>query len=160
MLGSAFAPRVTALSEQVQKENPTRQIRPIQFHTLPIGSMFTAWIDKGGIGFENLPHPPGVKGMAHFKIVAPPILAPYSPEEHIQLYKACSRLAKKLNPGLIVLDPYVSPAHDMCRMGNWKYAVLNPCTLVPALAPKQPWLAGFWKYPAYVGSLSICVLHS
>lgn len=149
-----FEPRVIALSEQVQNENPDIPIRPIIFHTLPTGSMFDVWLKHGGRGFANIPHPPGLNSVGWFREVAPPIIAPWDREEHIELFEACAELAKKIKPGFILLDPHVAPAHDMCRTLNWKHAILSPCTLAGGIIPEQPWLSGFWKYPAFVHLLS------
>ncbi|KAI0458272.1 hypothetical protein F5B21DRAFT_460430 [Xylaria acuta] len=37
----------------------------------------------------------------------------------------------------------------MARKLKRKYAVLSPCTLAEGLISEQPWLAAYWKYPAF-----------
>ncbi|KAJ8120421.1 hypothetical protein O1611_g10370 [Lasiodiplodia mahajangana] len=37
----------------------------------------------------------------------------------------------------------------MARSLKRKYAVLSPCTLAEGLIAEQPWLAAYWKYPAF-----------
>ncbi|RDW56481.1 glycosyltransferase family 1 protein [Coleophoma crateriformis] len=143
----AFQPRVAALSEKVQKEKPEIEIRPIQFHVLPLSPMFDLWVQNGG-SRSIIPHPPGKKGITRLKKLVTELFGVWNPTEYIMLFETCRTLVDEVNPGLIVLDPVFPPAHDLCRTLGLNYAVLSPCTLVPGLNPEQPWLAGFWKYPA------------
>jgi hypothetical protein len=148
---SQLESRTSALSERVQAENPGVSIRPITFHALPLYSMFDSWMKNNKNGNKaDLPHPPGLNGAARLKILAPQVLAAWEPEEHIALYEWCGELTGKVNPSLVVLDPFLGPAHDTCRKLKLNHAILSPCTLASGLIPEEPWLAGFWKYPGYV----------
>jgi hypothetical protein len=146
---AALEPRVAALSEKVGREMPDITLQPVQFHTLPFSPMFSMW-EKNGGSMASIPHPPGRKGMARLQPLVAELFGVWGPKEYVELCEACENLAKKLQPGLIILDPVFPPAHDMCRKLNWNHAVLTPCTLASGLIPGQPWLAGIWKYPRFV----------
>jgi hypothetical protein len=83
-------------------------------------------------------------------MITPQVLASWEPEEHIEIFEWCGELVGKVKPSLVVLDPFLAPAHDACRELKLNHAILSPCTLAAGLIPEQPWLAVFWKYPGYV----------
>jgi 2-acylglycerol O-acyltransferase 1 len=143
--------RARALSEAVQAEKSGVPIHSITFHSLPGQSVMGTWLKNAPkSAAADLPHPPGIKGAARIRALAPQILACWEPDEHIELYEWCCDLTRKLGPSLVVLDPFLAPAHDTCRKLKLNHAVLSPCTLASGLIPEEPWLAVFWKYPAYV----------
>ncbi|CZT13516.1 uncharacterized protein RAG0_17009 [Rhynchosporium agropyri] len=56
-------------------------------------------------------------------------------------------LATNLQPAVLIVDPLLSPAHDILNDSSWKYAILGLCSVTPSLFPGEAWLAAFWKYP-------------
>ncbi|XMA12785.1 hypothetical protein WAI453_005576 [Rhynchosporium graminicola] len=48
---------------------------------------------------------------------------------------------------VLIVDPLLSPAHDILNDSSWKYAILGLCSVTPSLFPGEAWLAAFWKYP-------------
>jgi hypothetical protein len=76
--------------------------------------------------------------------------APYTVDEHIALYRAIAQLVDDIDPSLIVLDNTLIPAMDFARNSDRLVASICPNWLLDVIADAQPWLAMFWKYPAYV----------
>jgi hypothetical protein len=122
----------------------------IKFHPIPGLGMMDASCKNYNVSKDSIPHKPGYAGGARLRELAPQVLACWTPKEHLATVDWFEDLAMTLKPALVVVDPFLSAAHDMVRKANWKYAVLSPCSLAAALIPEQPYLAAFWKYPRYV----------
>jgi hypothetical protein len=148
----ALKPRILQLQDRIRQENPTKTFSPITFHNLPGLSMFESWLNETGYTKSRMCHAPGTKGAAHFRTLISGLLHAWNPDDYIALYDWCADFAVTLDPAVIVLDPFVPAAHDMCRTVPRNYVVLSPCTLAAGIIPEQPQLAGFWKYPAFVFS--------
>ncbi|KAL2064290.1 hypothetical protein VTL71DRAFT_4784 [Oculimacula yallundae] len=144
---TALEPRVLRLSRQLFGPEAENETKRITFHSIPGLSMFDSAMKNFGQGRHTLQHKPGYAGTKHVREMTPQMLAAWTPEEHIRLVDWFKDLATTLKPTIVVLDPILSPAHDMIRGSNWKYAVLSPISLVSSLSLVEPWLAGFWKYP-------------
>jgi hypothetical protein len=143
-------PRLESLFQKVQNENPSQSISPIKFHNLSLFPGFNAWLkNRKGRKKADVPHPPGRHGADRIAQLTVKALATWEPEQHLSLFEWSADLTRHLDPALVVLDPFLIPIHDMARNLKRKYAVLSPCTLADGLIPEQPWLAAFWKYPAY-----------
>ena len=143
----ALAPRVTELNGRLLGSASTTNPGQVTFHTIPGNGMFDAVLENFGRTRDNMPHKPGYAGTAFFRTLAAEMLAPWLPDQHLQLVDWFEDLVRKLDAALIVLDPLLAPAHDMARKLHWSHAILSPCSLMAPLIPNQPWLAGFWKYP-------------
>ncbi|KAH7313135.1 hypothetical protein BKA65DRAFT_542660 [Rhexocercosporidium sp. MPI-PUGE-AT-0058] len=144
---AALEPRVLHLNNQLLDSGAVNKTRSITFHAIPGLAMFDSALKKFNQGRDTLPHKPGYAGASRLREMAPQMLAPWNPEEHIRLVRWFKALATKLQPAVLVIDPFLSPAHDMVRGSTWKYAVRSTCSLIMGLIPAEPWLAVFWKYP-------------
>lgn len=142
-------PRVYQLHRQVFGLDETTRLT---FHAIPGLGMFDSAFKNFNQPRDTLPHKPGFAGAMRLRELAPQMLAPWNKEEHIAMVDWFKELATTLQPAIVIIDPFLSPAHDMVRGSSWKYAVLSPCSLVAGLVPVEPWLAGFWKYPWQVKS--------
>lgn len=149
---AALKPRILQLQDRIHQENPTQTVSPIIFHNLPGLSMFESWLNETGYTKSRMSHAPGTRGAAHLRTLISGLLHAWNPDDYIALYNWCADFAATLDPAVIVLDPFVPAAHDMCRTVPRNYVVLSPCTLAAGIIPEQPLLAGFWKYPAFVFS--------
>lgn len=146
----ALNKRVHELHAQVQAQNSDVKITPLTTHLLPHLSMVDSWQSHFHQQRISLSHVPASKSMTRFSELIPQMLVPWDAEEHIDIYRACMDIASSVNPAWIVLDPFVSPAHDMARTEKWadKHCVMNPMSLGGHVAMQQPWLKGWWQYPA------------
>ena len=137
----------------VRDENPSRNIPAIQFHNLALFPKFGEFLERNkGRRKADVPHPPGRLGAERIELLTTKSLAVWEPDEYLSLFDWAAELTQKVNPALVVLDPFLIPMHDMARCWKIKYAVLSPCTLADGLIPIQPFFASLWKYPAYVSS--------
>jgi 2-acylglycerol O-acyltransferase 1 len=144
----ALKPRIIQLQDRICQENPTKTVSPITFHNLPGLSMFESWLNETGYTKSRMCHAPGIRGAAHLRTLLSGLLHAWNPNDYIALYDWCADFAATLDPAVIVLDPFVPAAHDMCRTVPRNYVVLSPCTLAAGIIPEQPRLAWVWKYPA------------
>jgi hypothetical protein len=142
--------RIQALTRQQSERKPVLEKNQIKFHAIPGLSMLDATLKNHNVSKDSIPHKPGFAGGARFRELAPQVLACWTPEEHLAMVDWFEELAMTLKPALVVVDPFLSPAHDMVKKTNWKHVVLSPCSLAAALIPQQPNFAAFWKYPRYV----------
>ncbi|KAI0196451.1 hypothetical protein F4808DRAFT_305281 [Astrocystis sublimbata] len=143
-------PRLEKLSQQAQDENPSESIPPITYHNLASFPGFIEFAKKNGNRKKaDIPHPPGSRGAERISMLAVRFLSAWGPEAHLALLNWAADLTKELDPALVVVDPHLVPIHDMARKLKRKYAVLSPCTLAEGLLSEQPWLAAYWKYPAF-----------
>jgi hypothetical protein len=142
--------RIQALTSQRLEPKAKPGKNQIKFHPIPGVGMLDATFKNYTISIDSIPHKPGYAGGTRFRELAPKVLACWTPEEHVAMVDWFGDLAMTLKPDLVVVDPFLSPAHDMVKKLNWKYAVLSPCSLAAALIPEQPRLAVLWKYPWYV----------
>lgn len=83
-----------------------------------------------------------------YKAVLAKMVAPWTGDEYMEIYKCCVRLMESIGPQVVVLDPLFTPAVDACRTVGMKYVALSPNTFKEHVA--QPRLANLWKYPMYV----------
>ncbi|KAI0401914.1 hypothetical protein F4802DRAFT_618296 [Xylaria palmicola] len=143
-------PRLESLSQRVQDENPSQSVTPIVFHDLAAFPGFIEFAKKNANRRKaDVPHPPGRLGAERIALLAVRFLSAWGPEAHLALLGWAADLTRDLDPGLVAVDPHLVPVHDMARGLKRKYAVLSPCTLAEGLISEQPWLAAYWKYPAF-----------
>ncbi|KAI8954681.1 hypothetical protein F4801DRAFT_532616 [Xylaria longipes] len=143
-------PRLESLWQKVQDENPSESIAPITFHNLASFPGFLEFAKKNANRRKaDVPHPPGRRGAERIALLTVRFLSAWGTEAHLALLGWAADLTKQLDPALVVVDPHLVPVHDMARSLKRKYAVLSPCTLAEGLISEQPWLAAYWKYPAF-----------
>lgn len=142
--------RIQALIRQQPESTTLSRENQVKFHAAPGLPMVDTSFKNHNVTKDSIPHKPGYAGGARLRELTPQVLCCWTAEEHLAMVDWYEDLATKLKPALVVVDPFLSPAHDMVRKMNWKYVVLSPCSLAAALIPEQPHLALFWKYPGYV----------
>lgn len=152
---AALEPRVVHLRRQFCGSVESKETERITFHTIPGTGMLDSVLKNFNQRRDTLPHKPGYAGATRLRELAPQMLAPWNPEEHIRMVTWFKELATTLQPAVLILDPILSPAHDMVRGSSWKYVILSPCSLASGLYLTEPWLAFFWKYPWQVKSVPI-----
>ncbi|KAK8849240.1 glycosyltransferase family 1 protein [Apiospora arundinis] len=143
-------PRLDNLVQKVKDENPSQPISPIAFHNLAQFPGFATWAAAGKDRKKaDVPHPPGRNGAVRVALLTLKALAIMEPEQYLSLFDWSANLTRQLNPALVVIDPILLPVHDMVRTLKRRYAVLHPWNVADGLIPQQPWLAAWWKYPAF-----------
>ncbi|KAK6850362.1 hypothetical protein PG995_014195 [Apiospora arundinis] len=143
-------PRLDNLVQKVKDENPSQPISPIVFHNLAQFPGFATWAAAGKDRKKaDVPHPPGRNGVVRVALLTLKALAIMEPEQYLSLFDWSANLTRQLNPALVVIDPILLPVHDMVRTLKRRYAVLHPWNVADGLIPQQPWLAAWWKYPAF-----------
>ena len=68
--------------------------------------------------------------------------------EYLRVYESCKRIIEGIRPDLVVLDAIFNPGLDACFMLNQKFLLSSPNAPLDATRALQPWLKGFWYYPA------------
>ncbi|GKT44281.1 glycosyltransferase sdnJ [Colletotrichum spaethianum] len=135
-------PKIERISAYARKLTP--QSRGAVFHELPPPNFF----DAAGRTSLSVMQPPGLEG---FKAMSEDLLlfvSPWTVEDHVKIHDAVRDLIRDIDPALVVLDMLLRPGMDATRIDNRLHAVLSPNVLVDAFGIEQPWLSGFWKYPA------------
>lgn len=124
----------------------TRQAKKIHFHQLPGPDVGAAAVLAGKLS-TDMPHAPGSRGWSTGKAYMTAFLAPWSAEDHYDIYARIMEILKEVDPAVAVLDTMLAPAFDAVRTTNRRHVILSP-NHAAQLAYKQPWMKGFWKYPA------------
>ncbi|TEA20489.1 Glycosyltransferase sdnJ [Colletotrichum sidae] len=124
----------------------TPQARPAIFHTLPdsIPTMSEASLRPP----LELMAPPGIAGLETLTSDMQNLMAPWTAEDHLALVGGLKTLIADVDPAVVVLDMFLRPALDATRNMNRLHAILTPNVLADCFSGFQPWLKGFWKYPA------------
>jgi hypothetical protein len=68
----------------------------------------------------------------------------------MRVYESCKKVIEEIRPDLAILDAIFNPGLDACFMLNQKFILNSPNAPLDATRTLQPWLKGFWYYPAYV----------
>jgi len=69
---------------------------------------------------------------------------------YMQVYDRIVKLIEELDPAMVVVDGLLSPGIDACHSLNRRHVLNSPNTATDAGRMQQPWLKGFWYYPAFV----------
>jgi len=121
--------------------------KDITFHPLT-GLGYVDAIFKVAGGQTNLTHRPGLEAGGHFAKSIGSFIAPWPVEEYWTLYESCYRLIDELDPAVIIIDTFFSPAIDAVRDQRRLHALITPNILSDLLPAEQPAWTLFWKYPA------------
>jgi hypothetical protein len=95
-----------------------------------------------------LTHRPGLDAGNFFAKSIGSFIAPWPAEEYWTLYESCYRLIDEVDPALIIIDTFFSPAIDAVRDQRRLHALITPNILSDLLPAEQPAWTLFWKYPA------------
>lgn len=71
----------------------------------------------------------------------------------MRVYKSCKKVIEEIQPDLVILDAIFNPGLDACFTLGQKFVLNTPNALMDVTRVDQPWLKGFWYYPAYVHPL-------
>lgn len=141
--------RIEELIDQVRRDNPAKNISSIQFHDLADAPGIAALLKaRGKKNKADVPHPPGRLGAERIELLTARALTAWEPEQHLSMVTWAGELIRQIDPALVVVDPFLIPAHDAARHVKAKYAVLSPCSLGEGLIPQQSTLAQWTTYPA------------
>jgi len=66
----------------------------------------------------------------------------------MRIYESCKKVIEEIQPDLVVLDLAFNPGVDACLTLDQKFVLSSPNTLLDVTRSCQPWLKGFWHYPA------------
>ena len=85
----------------------------------------------------TITHPPGLSAGDHFAKYMSFYVAPWPAEEYWTLYESCHRLIKEVDPALIIIDTFFSPAIDAARNERRLHALITPNILSDMLDRKS-----------------------
>ncbi|KAF5374555.1 hypothetical protein D9757_010159 [Collybiopsis confluens] len=118
----------------------------IIFHTVPglnYEDALTRFVD-----FKQLCTPPGVNGALQSYAVVPHAISPWTVEEYHQQMISLENIVEAVNPDGVAIDSLWNTALDVSKKLGLKRVILSPNSPKDFIGMKQPWLGGFWKYPA------------
>lgn len=139
----------------------------IKFHPLD-GMTMIDTLPLRGMTEEGIKHPPVTKSWDLYDRLLVPALviwnckgsSPYVslliinrrglPPEYMRVYESCKAVIEKVHPDLVILDSIFNPGLDACYVLNQKFVLNSPNTPLDITRTLQPWLKGFWYYPACV----------
>ncbi|KAJ4251887.1 hypothetical protein NW762_011184 [Fusarium torreyae] len=145
----ASFPKIKGKLERIAQfaRKKTPQAQDIIFHQLK-GVGYGDTILKSGKSLDNIPHPPGSSGIAHLCKDMQTWIAPWSAEDHFDLYEQLGELVDKIDPAVVVIDTLFRPGLDATRDKNRQHIVITPNQVVDNFIGDQPHGSMFWKYPA------------
>lgn len=122
------------------------------FHLVPGPSAQEGLLAKGEfIG----PFPPGLSGAIDcYRVTLPAMATTWDGPEYMIGYNSCLDIMKSVNPDLIVCDPLMSQGLEACNTLSRDCVVLSPNTFREIMAKQQPIVPTFFRYPAFVQTLS------
>ncbi|KAK7448563.1 hypothetical protein CaCOL14_011792 [Colletotrichum acutatum] len=143
---SKIKPKIDRVTGYARRKTP--QTRSVVFHELP-GPNF--WEASGRNSSLSWMQPPGVAGLAGLNEDMAQFISPWSGEDHLLIYESIRDHIRDIDPAIVVLDMFHRPGMDATRGDGRLHAILSPNVLADCFAGDQPWLKGFWKFPA-IGS--------
>ncbi|KAH6975659.1 hypothetical protein EDB80DRAFT_727887 [Ilyonectria destructans] len=134
----------------------TAGAQDVIFHELKSPSYGDA-IAAAGKTILNIPHPPGVAGIAHLCRDMLIWISPWTVEDHMAVYEELTGIIHEVDPAVVVLDTLFRPAIDATRDNNRHHAIITPNTVIDNFLADQPHGSMFWKYPAVASGFSFPV---
>ncbi|RSL61361.1 hypothetical protein CEP51_013641 [Fusarium floridanum] len=131
--------------DRVSAEHPNS--KPVIWHELPgpgIMETYTRYFEAVS-GIINVP---GLKGIERFVKDVQTVVAPWTVEEHWRLYETTFDVIKEVDPAVVILDRLFKPGIEATQDLNYKHVVIQPNSIIDALAHKEPRGAMFWKIPS------------
>ncbi|KAF9645619.1 UDP-Glycosyltransferase/glycogen phosphorylase [Thelephora ganbajun] len=124
----------------------------IKFHSLDGSDMLHA-LPAQGLTEESVKHPPVTKSWRLYDHLLVPALTVWDGEEYMRIYKSCKKVIEEIQPDLVVLDAIFNPGLDACFTLNQRFLLNTPNTPLDVVRVLQPWLKGFWYYPALASAI-------
>lgn len=135
------APRVEEL--RLRSASSSGSGTSLTFHELPGPAMFPAAhrnVDK-----KDFPHGLGMSEVKRVAGVFWNVLSPWTEEEYDRISRAVGDLISKVDPDLVVVDPFFAPAKDALQVTKPPRRQVH---LVPNSLKDTLRTAGmFWQYP-------------
>lgn len=150
----SIASKLERISSHARATTPGAQ--PILFHGLP-GPSYVQACQDAGVEFLDTIQPPGYRGIAKMCALLQLFVAPWTGEDHLNIYRAVQDTIAEIDPAVAVLDTLFRPAIDAVRSAKRVHAVVTPNTLVENFVAEQPYLGMLWKYPALGSDLGFPV---
>jgi len=163
---ASFAPLRSSISQLnlraisfLPVSSRSARVRPATFHVLTGPSMKQALEQRHGFDASKAFRLHGLGFQAAcraYRDVLAKMVAPWSGEEYIAVYRECLNVVEKVNPDLVVVDPLFTPGLDAVRSIGERFVVLSPNTFKEHVA--QPKLGNLWKYPMYASfHMRVCM---
>ncbi|RGP72018.1 2-hydroxyacylsphingosine 1-beta-galactosyltransferase [Fusarium longipes] len=145
----ASFPKLKGKLERVSKfaQRKTPAARDIVFHQLK-SPAYAEVIVNAGRGLDDVPHPPGLAGIAHLCRDMQLWISPWSADEHLSIYEEVDTIIDEVDPAVVVVDTLFRPGLDATRDKNRQHAFITPNQAVDNFLGDQPYGSMFWKYPA------------
>ncbi|KAI1267684.1 hypothetical protein F5Y18DRAFT_378439 [Xylariaceae sp. FL1019] len=149
---AAARDKVSRVSTLGRKKTPTAQ--SIAFHEIPGPDRGQAIMKRLGCGDTLtdadacLSHAPGARGVDALANQMEYVVSSWTGEEHYAIFEQVSKIIEDVDPAVVVVDFLFRPAVDAIEYLNRLRVVMSPNALSDLFGPIQPYLAGFWKYPA------------
>ncbi|OHF03134.1 hypothetical protein CORC01_01518 [Colletotrichum orchidophilum] len=139
-------PKIERVSRYARIKTP--QAHPTIFHALP-GPNF--WAASGRNSSLSWMQPPGIAGLKGLLEDMAQFISPWTGEDHLLIHDHVRDLIRDIDPAVVVLDMFHRPGMDATRGDGRLHAILSPNVLADGFGGEQPWLSGFWRFPA-IGS--------
>ncbi|EXF84532.1 hypothetical protein CFIO01_09660 [Colletotrichum fioriniae PJ7] len=141
-------PKIKRMSVYARIKSPSS--RPAIFHQLPTPKSS----DACGFNFTpNWIRPPGIPGLKGLNDDMATFVSRWTGEDHLMIHNYVQKLIRDIDPAVVVLDMFHRPGVDATRGGNRLHAILSPNVLADVFGGAQPWLRGFWKFPAFAWAM-------
>ncbi|KAI3542384.1 hypothetical protein CABS01_15216 [Colletotrichum abscissum] len=136
-------PKIARISAHARIKSPSS--RPAIFHQLPAPKSS----DASGFNFTpNWIRPPGIQGLKGLNDDMAMFVSRWTGEDHLMIHNHVQKLIRDIDPAVVVLDMFHRPGMDATRGDNRLHAILSPNVLADVFGGAQPWLRGFWQFPA------------
>ncbi|KAJ3810208.1 hypothetical protein F5876DRAFT_42254 [Lentinula aff. lateritia] len=139
---AALEKRVTQL--QMHLRDAGYDSSDISFNLLP----GRGHIEAVGMTRLDTPHGPGVKQALHSFRYAPSMLLPWTESEYMDQLRTIEDIVHKFEPEVVVAEWFHRAGQDVCKKLGLKFFVITPNSPKDIIGFRQPWAAGFWKFPA------------
>ncbi|KXH42941.1 hypothetical protein CSIM01_01695 [Colletotrichum simmondsii] len=141
-------PKIKRVSAHARIKSPSS--RPAIFHQLPAPKSS----DASGFNFTpNWIRPPGIPGLKGLNDDMAMFVSRWTGEDHLVIHNHVQKLIRDIDPAVVVLDMFHRPGVDATRGDNRLHAILSPNVLADVFGGAQPWLRGFWQFPAFAWAM-------
>ena len=142
---ASFSALQSRVDHLCRPESSPDDTGPIIFHAIDGPSGLEAFRRRFGVSY--MVHPPGVKGAIRSYNRLPEVFVAWDGPDYIQGFESCMEVVDSIDPTVIVIDPLFRQGIDACKRLERKYTILTPGSVKDLIAPIQPHLAGYWKFP-------------
>ena len=145
--------RVDRLQELVDRHASRSSAKPtgsVVFCELKNITSYVEASRKNRLTAGTLLHPCGVLGALQSYRNIGPVSFPWGREEYFAAIDSFKEIVGAIKPDVVAIDPLFLAPQDACKLMNQKFVILSPTGIKEATVNMQPYLAAFWKYPAFV----------